>query len=212
MSRTPAVRAIAPTQVFETGEIVGRTCADDPLVRYLAPDSTRRSRQTLAKVGVELVRYGMRHGEVYVTEPPVDGVAIWLPPEHALITRPRLALTGLRALGAGLDPGSLIRLARAVTYLEALHRREAPPRHWYLLLLGVVPSRRRQGIGSALLHSIVTRADATDSPCYVTTMRAQSVLFYRRHGFTVLSEDAVPGGGPQFWTLARAPGAGKPVG
>ncbi|MDQ3044097.1 MAG: GNAT family N-acetyltransferase [Chloroflexota bacterium] len=207
MRRAPTVRAIAQTQMFEAGEIVGRTCADDPLVRYLAPDSSRRTRQALARVGVELVRYGMRHGEVFVAEAPVDGVAIWLPPAHALVTRPRLALTGLRALGAGLDPGSVIRLARAVSYLEALHRREAPPSHWYLLLLGVVPSRRRQGIGSALLQPIVTRADASNASCYVATMRAQSVLFYRRHGFTVLSEDNVPGGGPRFWTLVRAPGA-----
>jgi ribosomal protein S18 acetylase RimI-like enzyme len=86
-----------------------------------------------------------------------------------------------------------------------LHKRDVPLRHWYLPTLGVDPPRQGQGVGSALIQPVLSRADAEGLLCYLETETAGNVAFYERHGFEVVVEDDLPRGGPHFWTMKREP-------
>jgi ribosomal protein S18 acetylase RimI-like enzyme len=111
-------------------------------------------------------------------------------------------------VGLGLAPlrfglGWLRRSVNAMSRLEAAHKRDVGPRHWYLFLLGVDPSRQRQGIGGRLIEPVLSKAAADGVTCYLDTTHERNVSFYRRHGFEVVTAGQVPGGGPRFWTMTR---------
>ena len=92
-----------------------------------------------------------------------------------------------------------------IGYTEALHRRAMPGPHWYLWALGVTPASQGQGIGGSLLRPVLARADAAGLPCYLETESERNVVFYRRHGFEVLTAQMPPGHTLMLWTMARRP-------
>jgi GNAT superfamily N-acetyltransferase len=73
------------------------------------------------------------------------------------------------------------------------------------MLLGVDPPRQGQGVGGALIAPVLAKTDAAGVPCYLETMKTRNVPFYRKHGFEVVVEDDLPGGGFHFWTMRRDP-------
>jgi GNAT superfamily N-acetyltransferase len=189
---------------------LGRAFGADPLFTYLVPDPARRARFLYWYAGA-MMRLGRRAGVVdaaTVAPAPVAGVAVWLrpgdtaPPLSALV-RARL----LPDLPLRLGPTGFARFVRFARAAEGLHRRVVPGPHWYLLLLGVAPERQRQGLGSALVRAGRDRAGAGGLPCYLETLNAADLPFYRKHGFAVAAAGAVPRGGPPLWAMIWAPGA-----
>ena len=192
------------SQVDDAAEVLARAFFDDPAWLWAIPEDDRRA-HVLPWFFRAALRYGGRWGEVHGTEGTTEGAAIWLPPERPRLDSLRLVRVGLllMPLKAGL-PG----FARFLTMWRALeerHKRDVPPQHWYLWLLGVDPPRQRQGLGSALIQPILGRADQQGLQCYLDTTRERNLAFYRRHGFEVVHEGDFPRGGPHFWTLRREP-------
>ena len=109
-------------------------------------------------------------------------------------------------MGNSIDIGSdaFQRLISVTDYIEPYHR-EAPARHWYLLVVGVDKSLQGRGLGSALLQPILDQADAEAMPCYLETFQPKNLPFYERHGFHVLREGVEPASALRFWTLLRDP-------
>ena len=207
MGRTVEAVRLAADQVHEAGEVLGGICGEDPLWAYVVPDGAKRTRQAMARVGRALVEHGRRVGEVYATPHPIDGVAIWLPPESALGEAGRSVRWLALASAAGLGPAGVARFVRASLGMDRARRRGIAGPHWQLLILGVISSQRRRGIGSALIAPMLARADAEGVPCAAACLGPRGVLFCRRHGFEVVGDDDLPGAGPRFWTMRRHPGA-----
>ncbi len=75
----------------------------------------------------------------------------------------------------------------------------------YLSHIGVAPERQGEGIGSALMHDGLARADRAGVAAWLETSKATNAAYYERFGFhTVVDEDA-PGGGPHIWFMRRDP-------
>ena len=187
------------------GKIAGvleRAFFDDPLFAYVMPNPSRRSRQ-LAWWMSCAVRYGLAHGWVYATSPPVGGTAIWLGPETPTASLVGLARAGLSAGPFRLGIRGLIRVLQAAAERNYLHRRE-PDRHWYLMILGVEPEKQGRGIGSALMQPVLKQADRDGLTCYLETMTAKNAAFYERRGFEVVTEGQF---GPRlpYWAMRRHP-------
>jgi ribosomal protein S18 acetylase RimI-like enzyme len=150
-------------------------------------------------------KYCRKHGEAHTTAGEVQGAALWLPPGEYPQSLGRMMLSGLIQAPFRLGPAAFRRLMSSLSYYDRLHKRDVPPRHWYLSTLGVDPPRQGQGIGSALIQPVLPRADAEGLFCYLETEKKENVEFYRRHGFEVAAEHNLPNGGPHFWTMKRKP-------
>lgn len=121
------------------------------------------------------------------------GVAVWL----------RLA-AGEPPFGEP-DP----REPRLAAFTELLRARHPHDReHLYLPFLGVAEPGR--GIGSALLTSRLSRADAEGLPAYLEASSPRSVPLYRRHGFEFLGEPVTLPDGPRLWPMWREPRGENP--
>jgi ribosomal protein S18 acetylase RimI-like enzyme len=187
--------------------MLARAFHDDPPNVWLFPDEEKRRRALLGNF-VMATRYGLRYGKTYTMPNAAEGAAIWLPPDDPLPSMIRMMRVGFLYFVSApfrFGFGTFSRFMAFMDRMEKLHKRDAPRRHWYLMVLGVDPPRQGQGIGGALMQPVLERADRDRLPCYVETAKEINVSFYQKHGFEVIVEDDLPGGGPRFWTMKREP-------
>src|SRR5262249_35078677 len=90
----------------------------------------------------------------------------------------------------------------AVIEQMQLHHPSEP--HWYLPLLGVDPTRQRNGYGSAPLKSALRRCDRDKRLAYLEATSPASSALYERHGFEVVG--TIQGGSSTIlWPMMRRP-------
>jgi GNAT superfamily N-acetyltransferase len=177
---------------------------DDPLQTYVLPDAEERVRLSPAHF-TAIVRYGNLFGEVYTTAGTPEGVAVWLPPGASEVTPDRAVEAGLDQLPTLVGAEPMARFDQVLGFLEPFHRKDVPAEHWYVMVVGVVPARQGQGVGSALLRPIIERANADGLPCYLETAQPRNVPFYRKIGFEVIVETVEPVSRMRLWTFRRDP-------
>lgn len=175
----------------------------EPNFTFIFPDTRVRRVALPWFLGRFVIRLGLSYGAV-VTANEVDGAAVWLRPNTTIPIQGALR-AGLLLMPFRFGWQSFRRSMRLGSYLEGVRQQSAPAQHWYLMALGVAPSRQGRGLGHALVHPILARADAEQLPCYLETFTERNVHFYGKLGFTVLVHDHIPAGGPPFWTMVRAP-------
>jgi ribosomal protein S18 acetylase RimI-like enzyme len=195
-----ATRADIPT----LASVLARAFARDPFYSYLAGDAPERNlRMRLGWTAIlRHASAGLR--ETWTTE-DITGVAIWIPPGR----RPSSLVDSLRmvpALARLTGWRRLREVAAAMEHLETRRHELVTTQHWYLSALGVEPDRQREGIGSALLTSVLARAGADGTPAYLETATAHNVLLYERHGFEVVDEVILPKTDVRGWLMLRCPG------
>lgn len=204
MTEEAEVVRLADPQIQEAGRVLARAFHDDPFMVWVVPDDNKRDRR-LPWGMVVSARYALKHGEVHVTGGKVEGVAIWFAPGKSPMSLLGMIMAGMILAPLKYGPASFMRIVRAMSHSEHLHKRAVPPRHWYLSLLGVDPPRQGQGLGGKLMQPVLAQADAEGLPCYLESSNPRNLPFYKRHGFEVVVEDNFPGGGPHFWTMRREP-------
>ncbi|MDP3767042.1 MAG: GNAT family N-acetyltransferase [Dehalococcoidia bacterium] len=192
------------SQVSETAEVLARAFVDDPAWLWAIPDGESRAR-VLPWFFRAATRYGLAAGEVHATAGALEGAAIVLPPPRPHLDSPRLARAGLWLMPFKAGLGAFSRFLTMWRTLEDRHKRDVPPQHWYVWLLGVDPARQGRGLGSNLIQAVLARADQDGVPCYLDTTQERNLRFYGRHGFEVVYEGDFPRGGPHLWTLRRDP-------
>lgn len=190
-----------------------RAFADDPLWNRILPDPSRRGRAMRALFGFHL-RYSALGGEVWATGDDCTAVAAWLPAEHAASDSGPLIRAGALALPFTVGLGNLGRLAKAGDAIKMMRADHAPRDYRYLALLGVDPTRQRQGLGSALLKPMLERCDSERLPIWLETEREENTGYYARHGFALVARIVVPRLNIPLWGMLRppaAPGRGRPA-
>lgn len=193
--------------VEETGEMLARAFHDDPPSVWLFPDEEKR-RRALRDNSIVATRYGLQYGEVYSTPGASDGAAIWLTADDPMPSIRRMLRVGFGHVVSSpfrFGFGVFSRFLAMLDQMEKLHKRDVPARHWYLMTLGVDPARQGQGVGSTLIQPGLARADRDRVACYLETAKEINVKFYRKHGFEVVREVELAGGGPPLWTMKRDP-------
>lgn len=190
-------------QIDVAGEVLGRAFFDDPLLGYILPDESQRKRHLgwFMRLGI---RYGHSFGEVYTTDGPVKGAAVWLPPGETDMRPERMDQVGMSEAPARLGEEAFGRFLGFMEHLHGFHRENMPQPHFYLMVLGVDPPLQGRGISGTLMQPILDRADGERLPCYLETQQARNVPFYRKHGFAVVAELDSPGA-PLTWTMSRPP-------
>jgi ribosomal protein S18 acetylase RimI-like enzyme len=186
-------------------DVLVRAFVDEPGYSWVFPDATERPK-ALRRYFDAFIVFNLACGEVDATR-DFGGVACWLPPLRGFAAFRAALRTGFGTTRAmlGFSREAQRRMIVLVRYSERVAKSAVPDPHWTLGLLGVDPSRQRQGIGSALLASGLARADAERRVCYLETERESSVRLYERHGFVVANEGEIPGHDQRVWTMVRQP-------
>lgn len=204
MPQNISVTRLSPLQSEQLVQVLTRAFHDDPVFQFLLPDERTREKR-LGWLFRSSLRYGLSIGEVYATE-AVGGGAIWIGPESREFSFRQLLRTGLLAAPFRLGWGPFRRLLTLTAVLDEAHKQAMPDRHWYLMVLGVDPTRQGQGLGGQLLQSGLRPVDLAQLPCYLETFEEANLPFYETHGFRVVSQRQVPHG-PRFWSMRRPAGA-----
>ena len=195
---------ITDSQIPAAAATLAHAFHGDPLMVYAIPDATDRTR-LLPDVYARMIRFGVLTGEVYVTAGAVEGVALWLPP-NVKWTRENIEASGMHETPTIIGDDAYQRYREVVSREWQARERDMHDPCWYLFLLGVEPSRQRQGLGGALMRPILERADTEKLACYLETENERNVAFYRRQGFDVIVNGEEAGAsGVRFWTFLRMP-------
>lgn len=193
------VRPATPAEWRGLGDVLGAAFQDDPVWQWVTPDPSRRERHLGSAFG-QLLKGRVATGDV-LTNDDLSGAALWTAPGSWRMTARenlRMALPMTRAVG----PGSVAQRLRTLSVIDRHHPREP---HWYLMIIGADPTRRGQGIGSALMEPVVGRCDDEGMPAYLESSKEENLAFYHRFGFEVTGELQIHPDCPPMWTMWRNP-------
>ncbi|MDN3268653.1 GNAT family N-acetyltransferase [Streptomyces sp. MA15] len=84
--------------------------------------------------------------------------------------------------------------------------------HEYLWMIGVVPGRQGEGLGTALIGSVLDRCDREVRAAYLEASSERSVRLYRRLGFEPTGEPLRLPDGPLMYPMWREPRPSGPQG
>jgi GNAT superfamily N-acetyltransferase len=195
------VRLAHAGDIDVVAEVVSTAYADDAWVAWVVTPDRRQERVRALQVSI-LSAVALPHGEVWLCENDagaVVGAALWLladrhvPPEAwAAVAATEAEMMGERRPFA----------AEAAAATRGL--RPTTPHH-LLASLGVLPTERGRGIGSALLAPVLERSDRDGVVAYLETSAEDNLRFYGRLGFELVGNVQLPNGGPPVWALLRTP-------
>lgn len=94
-------------------------------------------------------------------------------------------------------------------YVDAVHGRLTPFKHWFLQAISVDPQFQGRGHASELLRPMLARIDEEGLPCYLETLEEQNVRLYEHFGFRVIDESSVPRTNLTNWAMLRKVNAEK---
>ena len=77
--------------------------------------------------------------------------------------------------------------------------------YYYIWGLAVDPRHYRRSLGTALLKSLIVRADAEKMPIYLETHKETNIAYYKRMGFSLVRSDSISKYNLPFWCLVREP-------
>ena len=181
--------------------------AEDPLSCWLFPDPRRRRLllrrllfhgsvgDSLRAGAVDTIRMGGRLVAVSTSLPPGA-----FPPTRARSAR----LLPSLALAVACYPAALSRARRVLAADAAAHMED---RHWYAQAIAVENGQQGRGLGTALLETVLDRADQDKVTTFLVTSNPINLDWYRRYGFVALDEIRVLPEAPPFWPMARPAGS-----
>ncbi|WP_225655814.1 GNAT family N-acetyltransferase [Streptomyces pseudogriseolus] len=77
--------------------------------------------------------------------------------------------------------------------------------HEYLWMIGVAPGRQGEGLGTALIGSVLDRCDREGRAAYLEASSERSAVLYRRLGFEHIGEPLRLPDGPLMYPMWREP-------
>jgi ribosomal protein S18 acetylase RimI-like enzyme len=200
MAATQEITLAGPGDREAVTAALAEAFMDDPVAIWATPSDRHRPRVLRRFFGAFYDAH-VGEGTVYVDRER-RGAAIWALPGHWRLTPGQQ----LRVTAAFAHPRHWRRLRRVGSgLLQAERAHPQAPDHFYLPTLGVAPDRQGNGVGSRLLAPILEICDSDGIPAYLESSKHSNIAFYARHGFRVLDELRLPGGGPVVYPMWRDP-------
>jgi ribosomal protein S18 acetylase RimI-like enzyme len=201
------VEPLAADQWRDAGAMLARAFDADPQFRALFPNDA--DRPAILQPFFAMALIGALHTDQMVeTTPSLSAAAVWSPPGHrsgpTVSSSLRATPQMLRWLRAA-SPRSVRQAMAWGSRCEQRRKRLMTDPHWHLVMLGVEPARQRLGLGAALVHHGLARADADRLPSFVQTEDARNAAFYGKLGFETVeyvSPQDEPLGVP-VWLMTR---------
>ncbi|WP_330307226.1 MULTISPECIES: GNAT family N-acetyltransferase [unclassified Streptomyces] len=172
----------------------------DPVSGWVFPDEGHR-RATHHKLMAAFLDVVLAEGRVDLTE---DGTAcaLWL----AVPAEEHADVDGPVQLREAVDPDNerVELIGRLTADIHPVGRA-----HEYLWMIAVAPERQGEGLGTALIQSVLDRCDREGLPAYLEASNARSRKLYERLGFGLVERPLDLPDGPQMWPMWREPRAGQ---
>lgn len=169
----------------------------DPVSSWVFPDEMHRSKVHGLFMGVFL-DVALSEGWVDITD---DGAAaaLWV---HVPAGEPEEEDDTPARMREVADPDN--ERAELVGRLTgAVHPHDRA--HEYLLLIAATPERQGEGLGTALMTSVLERCDHARVPAYLEASSERSRGLYERLGFAPLGEAVQLPDGPRMFPMWREP-------
>ena len=187
-----------PERVQRLVEVLARSFADDPIIRWPFPTDGNHEEQCR-----ELFRI--------LDEPFAEtgwlweagdaaGVALWIPSDGG-----ERFLEIERGTRDAIDAMTLDGGVRYRAFWDWIEDHLPAEPHWFLDHLAVAPEHRGEGLGTALVELGVGFARRDEVPAFLETARPGNVGYYERLGFGVVADEHAPGGGPRLWFMRSDP-------
>ncbi|MFX1296252.1 MAG: GNAT family N-acetyltransferase [Promethearchaeota archaeon] len=189
-------------QVKDAGKILSRAFQDNPLFIYLIPDDSER--KVKLKYFFEYkIRYDVLYGEVYAPSPNLEGIAGWLFSENAYKTLERQIRSGRTKVVSKLGMEFYKKTKYVEEFVDMLHKRYAPFKHWYLAPLGVDPIFQGKGYAGILLKAMFVRVEQELFPIYLETNTEKNISIYEHYGFQILEDITIPDSDLRIWAMLK---------
>jgi ribosomal protein S18 acetylase RimI-like enzyme len=198
VTEAPGVRRATRADLSTVAGVLAEAFDDDPVMTWLLPHAARRRTPKLHRFFSIEARGFFRHEKPVYIAANGSGAALWAPPGAWRLSRAENAAEALPR--AAIFTTRLPHASRLATELDELHPAQS---HWYLYLLGTRAASQGRGVGSALLRAALTVVDAAGEPAYLESSNHRNVSLYERHGFRVIHEVTISGGGPTMWLMWR---------
>jgi GNAT superfamily N-acetyltransferase len=186
----------------ERSQVVNALCRaffEDRVYRWIIPDDDER-RLSATIFYRRFVEACWAHGEVYAAGSGA-GAALWVPPGEQLVGEGEAEAFSRELVESAGDDACSARMAELLDMLDEHHPAEPC---WHLTFMGVDPAAQSQGIGSALLATVLARADRDDTSAYLEASCPENRRLYERHGFLTTRELTVSDC-PPIYAMCRAP-------
>jgi ribosomal protein S18 acetylase RimI-like enzyme len=171
---------------------------------FYFPEPQKRKRDLPWYLG-NVLNCAMRYGEVY-TVPGITGVIFVLPPGHTQISLWENINNGFLFTPIVMGFQNYQRSMACEKFVGKTHETNMNARpHYYLWGLAVDPAHQQSGVGSALMQTILSKADAEQMPIYLETHAEKNVAYYERKGFHLASTAMIPKYDLPFWCMVREP-------
>ncbi|MER7234575.1 GNAT family N-acetyltransferase [Streptomyces olivaceus] len=175
---------------------------DDPVSSWVFPgvEYRRRTHHRLMAAFADAV---FADGRIDLTE-DASACALWLPfPAEGDVDAGDPGAGDVPArVREAVDPeNERVELIARLT--EDIH--PAGRAHAYLWMIGVAPGRQGEGLGTALIGTVLDRCDREALPAYLEASSARSKVLYERLGFEFTGRALDLPDGPRMWPMWREP-------
>ncbi|WCN03189.1 GNAT family N-acetyltransferase [Streptomyces sp. M92] len=176
---------------------------DDPVSGWVFPGEEYR-RRTHHRLMAAFTDAVLADGRIDITE---DGAAcaLWLsvPAGEGAGEEPGGDAEDVPALvREAVDPDNE-RVELIARLTEGVH--PSGRAHEYLWMIGVAPGRQGEGLGTALVGTVLGRCDREGLPAYLAASSDRSRHLYERLGFEFTGRALDLPGGPRMWPMWREP-------
>ena len=208
MTSPEAIR-LPRNHLRRAAEVCARAFADAPHIATFFPDEDRRARDAAALFEMR-IRYGLQKGDVYTTSRGLEGIAVWIPSEHSVMTLWGQIRSGGMRLYRTVGREAVARMTHVEEHNDRLRERLVAAPYLFLSILAVDPDHQGQGFGTQLMDAMLPRLDRERTACYLETTEDRVASFYRRFGFVAGAPSVVPGTNLTVQPMQRDPRALDP--
>ncbi len=148
------------------------------------------------------LREARDHGRLTFTPDKASGAAIWsipLPRD----TQARLNERKKAFILSQMGQDSLDTYTGIVNFMSDQSWDIVPGNAWYLSILGILPKNQGQGMGKALMQTILGEVDAQNLPVYAESFTPENFGFYTGLGFERTKTITEPHTGSAYTILVR---------
>jgi len=199
-----ALLRIQEKHIDAAAGVFARAFHQEPLKVYLFPDGKKRDEAGFHFFKF-MLRYVILYGEAYAASENMEGVAMWLPSEYAIMSRELMAKVGVKELDIDgvLGKEFMAQVRPIYDFVEKRHEHNAPFRHWYLAFVAVDPAFQGRGFAGKLIKPMLARLSQEKLPCYLETQIEKNVLIYEHYGFKLIEKFFVPNTEMYFYAMLK---------